>query len=75
MFLEDLHAHAALIKNLLSKHLGVEELTAVFSENEAIGSDYILYTYRLLLNGKYVGSCRFVVLGNKLIKSLCTISR
>ncbi|MEM0015218.1 MAG: hypothetical protein QXS42_02810 [Zestosphaera sp.] len=75
VFLGDLHKHVALVKEVLSDHLGLKDLSAVFSENEAIGSDYVLYTYRLFSSGGYVGSCRFVVLGSKLIKSLCTISR
>lgn len=73
--LEDLHIHAALVRDSLSEVLGVKGLEIVFSENEAIGLDYILYSYRLLHAGRYVGTCRFVTLNDKLIKSLCTISQ
>ncbi|MEO3992801.1 MAG: hypothetical protein QN229_00565 [Desulfurococcaceae archaeon TW002] len=73
-FIEELHKHASLIKDSLSNTLNLRDLKIVFSENEVIGSDYILYSYKVFCRKDYVGTCRFVTYNNKLIKSLCTIS-
>lgn len=73
-FIEDLHEHASLISEFMSRTLGVGGLKVVFSDNEVIGSDYILYSYKVFHGGDYVGTCRFVAYCDKLIKSLCTIS-
>jgi len=73
-FIEDLHEHASLISESLSRTLSVGGLRVVFSDNEVIGSDYMLYSYKVFHEGDYVGTCRFVTYCNKLIKSLCTIS-
>ncbi len=73
-FIEELHEHASLIKDFLSEALNLRDLRIVFSENEVIGSDYILYSYRIFHRESYVGTCRFVTRNNKLIKSLCTVS-
>mgnify|MGYP001772566478 CR=1 FL=1 len=73
-FIEELHKHAYLIKDFLSKILDLRNLEITFSENEAVGTDYIIYSYKVFHQEKYVGTCRFITRNNKLIKSLCTIS-
>lgn len=74
-FIEELHEHAFIVRDYLSKKLNLRDLKIVFSENEVIGADYILYSYRVFYQGNYVGTCRFITYNNKLIKSLCTINR
>ncbi|MGC8974962.1 MAG: hypothetical protein ACP5KB_02050 [Thermoprotei archaeon] len=74
-FIEELHEHASVITDSLSKALNLRDLKIMFSDNEVIGTDYILYSYKVFYRGDYVGTCRFVTYNNKLIKSLCTISR
>lgn len=74
-FIEEIHEHASTIKDLLSSALNLRDLKITFSENEVIGTDYILYSYKVFYKENYVGTCRFVTYNNKLIKSLCTVSR
>ncbi|MEM0024967.1 MAG: hypothetical protein QXV93_06555 [Zestosphaera sp.] len=73
-FIEELHKHASAVKDFLSNMLNLKDLEIIFSENEVIGTDYILYSYKIFRQGSYVGTCRFIAYNNKLIKSLCTIS-
>lgn len=53
-----------------------EALTYSFSENEPIGTDYIIYTYRVFKSSdkSYLGSCRVVTHKNFVKSVICTIS-
>lgn len=55
---------------------GEEALAYSFSENEAIGTDYIIYTYRVFKSSdkSYLGSCRVVTHKNLVKSVICTVS-
>ncbi len=53
-----------------------EVLTYLFIENEVIGTDYIIYTYRVFKSKdkSYIGSCRVITYKNFVKNVTCTIS-
>lgn len=67
--LEDIRS---VLLELLEGHAGLSGLRLEFSENEAIGTHYVLYKYHAYDDGGFIASCRAVVRGRSLEEVVCT---
>ncbi|WFO76366.1 sulfite oxidase-like oxidoreductase [Desulfurococcaceae archaeon MEX13E-LK6-19] len=74
--LHDLNRVIEYLMNILSRKTGINFKSYEFTENEPIGSDYIIYKYRLHLQDTRTGycSCRIVTYLQKVILIVCTLS-
>ncbi len=58
----------------ISQILGLEEYTVDFKDNEDIGTDYILYRFRIYARDRHLASIRFVTKENALYMIVVTTS-
>lgn len=64
----------AVLTELLGEYAGLSGLRVEFSENEPIGTNYVLYKYHAFDEGGFVASCRAVVRKWSLEEVVCTFS-
>ncbi len=62
-----------LLARLLGEHLNPPVSRVEFSENEPIGTNYMLYKYRAFDGDRFVASCRAVVRRRVLEEVVCTL--
>lgn len=63
------------LEEILRSYLDVGELNIEFTENEAIGTNYLLYKYHVLTEGNFLCSCRAVLRGSVLEEIVCTFDK
>jgi len=60
---------------ILREYLDVPGLSVEFTENEAIGTNYMLYKYHVLTEGRFLCSCRAVLRGSTVEEIVCSFDR
>ncbi len=74
--LHDVKEVAKEVCDSLIKQTGLDRVKCVFTENEPIGTSYLLYTFRGIdESGKHVFSCRIVVHDHLAVLAVCTLSK
>ncbi len=64
-----------VLREILGSYLDVAGLSIEFTENEAIGTNYLLYKYHVLTEGRFLCSCRAVLRGSVLEEVVCTFDK
>lgn len=72
--LHDVKEVAKEVCDSLIKQAGISPVKCVFTENEPIGTNYLLYTFRGIGgDGEHVFSCRIVVHNYLVVLAVCTL--
>ncbi|MCS7098874.1 MAG: molybdopterin-dependent oxidoreductase, partial [Sulfolobales archaeon] len=72
---EPLKEVETFLVDLLSRYVATSRLRVSFSENEPIGTNYVLYKYHVFYDTNFIASCRAVVRKYSLGEVVCTFSR
>ncbi|MCX8184164.1 MAG: molybdopterin-dependent oxidoreductase [Sulfolobales archaeon] len=72
---EPLEDVKSFLLDFLSRYTTISKLNVVFTENEPIGTNYVLYKYHVFDNTDFTASCRAIVRKNVLEEVICTFDR
>ncbi len=65
----------SIARTVISEVIGHDGLIVVFTDNEAIGSDYIIYSYRIYRENSYIGSLRIISYKQNAFASVITLKK
>ncbi len=68
----DVWVYVNRLRRIVEEELGIEILETVFTDNEDIGTNYMIYRFRYILGEGYIG-CRVVTREGRHILTVLTI--